>query len=299
MKKYIIFLLGMGYLSCLEGQAVTQDVFETVLDRISCILTDVSLKDEPDRPHYLAFKQEVGNQCDFITLVEFLKRREPEPLIKNLELVAAVNSFKSKYNPTFNKEDLAFIVQTQLFAHEALKAFRLHPARKTTYFKLKQNIDAYVATAFNLGTTTTTTITDYDEAEDDDVTMVIEQETEEEPEQIPPIEELEQEAKEAQQLVDTEDLFTENDFEPTPFLSWSHIWFQLAILLLLFALILRVALPFAERRYKKYMKNKSGNAIHPTVLGIKADIEGLKSEQRLLKEAVKSLNYDLDELIKN
>ena len=187
-----------------------------------------------------------------------------------------------------------------------MKASHIHGLFLSRFLKQNkfyQNIDEYVRIAFNLTETTTSDLNDVvgrDEEENEDFADMVDPDQQLEEETLPPREDLDREDLEErtfeQEGEEMNPFINDPSTTKKPFISWSYTWFRIAILILCLAVLLAVSLPFYEKRYKSYMRNKRGNTIHPTVIGLQADIESLKNKQRLLREDIRTLNYQMDDI---
>ena len=100
----IIFLLNIT--ATAFAQNVGKETYEKAIDHLNCALAELSIQDQEEQPHLLDYREQVQGNCNFVSLVEFLKTRKPRPLEKNLFLANVVDNYKARYSPALSNQDL-------------------------------------------------------------------------------------------------------------------------------------------------------------------------------------------------
>lgn len=297
---YIIVLSS----STLLAQNVGKAVYERAIDYVNCALAEFSITDQDGQPHILAYREQVKTNCDFYTLVEFLKTRKPQPLEKNLFLANAVDTYKNRYASTLSNQDLYEILSIELFREPEVVSFSSLPKRKTTYPPLKRNINDYLETVFKITPSVTRDINE-EISPSDEVTTEMDEAAQD------PINPAEQESIEMPETVgedvpsdfyDGIDEYDEdNDMEWSDIFSWRRSWlFRFSLFFLSMAAFLYVVIPYYERSYKAEATQNALKSdkmiVLPEAVGLRSEVELLKNKQKILLEKIKAAHLELNEL---
>ncbi len=277
-----------------------KEVYDRAIDYVNCALAEFSITDQDGQPHILDYREQVKTNCDFFTLVEFLKTRKPQPLEKNLFLANAVDAYKNRYSPTLSNQDLYDLLSIELFRESEVISFSKLPKRKATYPPLKRNINDYLKTVFSVNPTITR-----------DVNEEISPTEQEEADTQEPLNPTEQESIKMPEMVeedvpddfydDIDEYDEDNDMEWSDIFSWRRSWlFRFSLFFLSMAAFLYVIIPYYERSYKA---EETQNALKsdkmivlPEAVGLRSEVELLKNKQKVLLEKIKAAHLELNEL---
>lgn len=84
--------------SPLFAQTISKIDFDGLVDEIICDFTDLSLKEQKGQPFYKDFKKTVESNCDYYTILPFLKGKKPTPS----QTIEMVNILHIEYKPLYN-----------------------------------------------------------------------------------------------------------------------------------------------------------------------------------------------------
>jgi len=131
MKKiFALILLSIGFLqlNTAVAQNVDKQTFDEAIDYLNCRIAELSMADQRGRPHYKSFKDKMV-LCDMTqfegsfhtTLQAFLKSKR---LVKSMQLAQLINALKTRYESSYNKDQLYRLVVDTLMKTPTLSSFK-------------------------------------------------------------------------------------------------------------------------------------------------------------------------------
>lgn len=295
-QLYIIVFLIMASFSAF-AQNVGKAKFEKTVDYINCQITKVSLTDQVGQAHLKAFNDNVGNHnCDFESLVVFLKTRETGVMTKNLELSYFINSYKDKYEESLTNAELFAMLRADLLNEAPLQNFKIR--HEKSFPKFETTINDYMVRMYELKETATEVIDDGNMGE---IVMVDDGEKDGEIAEPEPVEPekpsiiIEEEEAEPTVITPYVEKYSPFEFEEgNEVFAWSSWLFRFSLLFFSLAVLLFVLLPYYEKREKAKVKQPGGE-VHPEALSLQVEIAIMENNNRLLKEKIREMHLDLND----